>query len=99
MTTECQPCRAKQQIISNQNIPNIILPNQTSSCNTTLSFLRYLINLIDLNISDRRMTDEDRFQLQVFKGQIQSGINIQNYCYIDYNIVEINIVNVLSKYQ
>jgi hypothetical protein len=97
MVNECQPCKAKQMNnLGNQNIPIITLANQTNNCSITLSFLNYLINLIDLNISN--VNNEDRVNLQIYKGQIQSGISIQNYCYIDYNITETNIFNVLSKY-
>jgi len=91
----CLPCALAQQQ-AGINVPSIVLPNQTQNCTTELSFLNYLVNLIDLNIS--RVSNEDKFQLQIYKGQIQSGINIQNYCYIDYVVVETNIFNVLSKY-
>lgn len=91
-------CGCQGNINQNTNVPVIVLPNQTVACNTTLTFLNYLVNLIDLNIGNGNMSNEDKFQLQVYKGQIQSGINIQNYCYIDYNITETNITNVLSKY-
>lgn len=89
------PCQNQ----TNQNeVMQMSLPNTTSNCNTPLSFLKYLVNLIDLNINNSGIVNEDRFQLQVYKGQVQSGINIGNYCYVDYAVLETNIVNVISKY-
>ena len=76
----------------------IVLPDTTINCNTPLSFLKYLVNLIDLNINNSNMSNEDKFQLQIYKGQVQSGINIGNYCYINYAVLETNIINVVFKY-
>lgn len=76
----------------------IVAPEIIPGCNTTLEFLNYLNNLITLNIHNTSITQEDRYLLQVYKGQVLSGINLINYCYTDYQVVETNVYNVVSKY-
>ena len=91
----CRPCKAN---VENNITQGIIKPATTDNCGTTLTFLNYLNNLIDLNVYNSATSTDDKNLLQVYKGQVQSGINLTNYCYIDYNVVETNIYNVISKY-
>lgn len=93
-------CNCKNNINNNINSnSNISIPPSTiPNCSTTLDFLNYLNNLITLNLGNTAITTEDRYLLQVYKGQVLSGINLTNYCYTDYQVVETNIYNVISKY-
>jgi len=84
------------EVVTNNNV--VEKPNNIIGCDTTLEFLTYLNNLISLNLGNSAMTDTDKYLLQVYKGQILSGINLTNYCYTDYKIVETSVYNVISKY-
>lgn len=93
-------CGCKNNIASSTNNTEILVsPNTIPNCNTTLEFLNYLNNLITLNISNGRLSQEDKNLLQIYKGQVLSGISLVNYCYTDYQVVETNTYNVISKYQ
>ena len=81
-----------------QTVVNTVKPSVISGCDTTLDFLNYLVNLINLNLGNESMSQSDRYLLQVYKGQTLSGINLTNYCYTDYKVVETNVFNVISKY-
>jgi len=94
----CSVCNANKVAQYNSGITSIIQPATTSNCETSLSSLMYLKNLIDLNINNPLISNEDKYHLNIYKGQVLSGISIQNYCYVDYNVVETNVTNVISKY-
>lgn len=69
-----------------------------TNCSTTVDTLNYLLTLVDNTLRTSGVTYDDFNQLQIYRGQVISGINLHNYCYVDYDNVAVHINNVISRY-
>lgn len=69
-----------------------------NNCEYTLQFLQGLLTNIDSAIRSGVLLPDDFNILQIYRGQVLSGINLNNYCYVNYNNVNTLVNNVISKY-
>ena len=83
---------------SSSNIQSIPTPNNNINCEYTLQFLQVLLLNIENFIRSGVLLPEDFNILQIYRGQVLSGINLNNYCYTNYNNVTTLVNNVISKY-
>jgi len=87
---------------NNNNVQSVQIPtpinNINNNCEYTLQYLQVLLSNIENFIKSGVLLPEDFNILQIYRGQVLSGINLNNYCYTNYNNVTILVNNVISKY-
>lgn len=90
-------CACKNNSVITPPVPvNYI--NNNLNCEYTLQFLQGLLLNIENFIRSGILLPDDFNILQIYRGQVLSGINLNNYCYTNYNNVNTLVNNVISKY-
>lgn len=90
-------CRSNIQTSTTSYIPVPVVVN--TNCNTSQEFVLSLKQKIDNSLHIQGLSIKDFNLLQIYKGQVLSGINLNNLCYSNYSQVEDIVNNVISKYQ
>lgn len=90
-------CACKNNSVITPPVPINYINNNTN-CEYTLQFLQSLLLNIENFIRSGILLPDDFNILQIYRGQVLSGINLNNYCYTNYNNVNTLVNNVISKY-
>lgn len=88
-------CRNVNPIIGN---PVKVKPETVENCTTSLSELTTLKEDITSFILSHVLIPADFNQLNIYRGNILSAINLVNYCYVDINLLNTQINEIKQKY-
>ena len=89
-----------RNVNTNQSIGNPVMvkPETVENCTTSLSELTTLKEDITSFILSQVLIPADFNQLNIYRGNILSAINLVNYCYVDINLLNTQINEIKQKY-
>lgn len=91
-------CNCRNVNSSVNAVPNTIKPEMSDNCTTSLSELTTLKEDITSFILSHVLIPADFNQLNIYRGNILSAINLVNYCYVDKNLLTSQINEIKQKY-
>lgn len=91
-------CGCKGNVSNNNVYVPVPISNTSIDCSYTRNQLELLKTKIDNFIISGKASIEDFNLLQIYRGKVLSGLNLNNYCFADYNDVNNIIDGIISKY-